>query len=84
MCTSCYWDTLKDHGLTVDLSNDVVGYLRSIEESGAHNQTMIPFQVLTDIDNARNPMTLTKDRIERAAAENQFMNGKIAAIDVRC
>jgi hypothetical protein len=25
---------------------------------------------------------LTRDRLERAATENQFMNGKIAAIDV--
>ena len=44
-------------------------------------QTMVPFQVLQDIDNARNPMQLT-ERLERAATENQFMNGKIAAIDV--
>jgi mediator of RNA polymerase II transcription subunit 10 len=39
-------------------------------------------QVLADIDNARNPMQLTRERLERAATENQFMNGKIAAIDV--
>lgn len=43
---------------------------------------MIPMQVLSDIDNARNPMQLTRERLERAATENQFMNGKIAAIDV--
>jgi len=42
---------------------------------------MIPMQVLVDIDNAKNPMLLTKDRLERAATENQFMNGKIAAIE---
>lgn len=28
-------------------------------------------------------MITTKDRIERAATENQFMNGKIRAIEVR-
>lgn len=39
-------------------------------------------QVLQEIDNAKNPMLLTKDRLERAATENQFMNGKIAAIEV--
>ena len=27
-------------------------------------------------------MQLTKERLERSATENQFMNGKIAAIDV--
>lgn len=43
---------------------------------------MIPMQVLADIDNSRNPMFLTKERIERAATENQFMNGKIHAINV--
>ena len=43
---------------------------------------MIPMQVLADIDNSRNPMQLTRERLERAATENQFMNGKIAALDV--
>ncbi len=45
--------------------------------------TRIPLQVLADIDNARNPMQLTRERLERTATENQFMNGKIAAVDVR-
>lgn len=39
-------------------------------------------QILSEIDNARNPMQLTRDRLERAATENQFMNGKIQAIKV--
>jgi hypothetical protein len=47
-----------------------------------HIPTMIPMQILADIDNSRNPMQLTRERLERAATENQFMNGKIAAIDV--
>jgi mediator of RNA polymerase II transcription subunit 10 len=47
-----------------------------------HIQTLIPLQVLMDIDNSKNPMQLTKDRLERAATENQFMNGKIKAIEV--
>jgi hypothetical protein len=48
----------------------------------SHLTTRVPMQVLTDIDNGRNPMHLTKDRLERAATENQFMNGKIKAIEV--
>lgn len=48
-----------------------------------NTQTMIPIQVLADVDSAKNPMQLTRERLERAATENQFMNGKIAAIDVR-
>lgn len=48
-----------------------------------HVPTMIPMQILADIDNSRNPMQLSRDRLERAATENQFMNGKIQAIKVR-
>ena len=57
--------------------------LRELEKRSETIPTMVPLQVLVDIDNSRNPMTLTKDRLERAATENQFMNGKIHAIDVR-
>ena len=39
-------------------------------------------QVLAEIDNSRNPVILTRERLERAATENQFMNGKIQAISV--
>lgn len=69
----------KQVGLRV---NDVVGHLATIDDMAQHTSTMIPFQILADIDNVRNPMQLTKDRLERTATENQFMNGKIAAIDV--
>lgn len=69
---------------TVHVSNEVVQHLATIDDMAQNIQTTIPFQVLQDIDNARNPMQLTKDRLERAATENQFMNGKIAAIDVSC
>ena len=49
---------------------------------GQHTRTMIPIQVLAEIDSGKNPMQLTRERLERAATENQFMNGKIAAIQV--
>lgn len=62
--------------------NEVVGYLAGLDEMTSHLTTRVPMQVLTDIDNGRNPMHLTKDRLERAATENQFMNGKIKAIEV--
>ncbi|CAK5279513.1 unnamed protein product, partial [Mycena citricolor] len=60
--------------------NDVVTHLNSIDSISRDLRTMIPMQILADIDNARNPMQLTRERLERAATENQFMNGKIAAI----
>ncbi|KAF9221881.1 hypothetical protein BS17DRAFT_709905 [Gyrodon lividus] len=62
-------------------ANEVVHHLATIDDIAQNTRTMIPFQVLQDIDNTRNPMQLTKERLERAATENQFMNGKIAAID---
>jgi len=68
----------KQVGLRV---NQVVDHLAALDHSSQDIQTMIPMQVLLDIDNAKNPMLLTKDRLERAATENQFMNGKIAAIE---
>ena len=63
--------------------NDVISHLATLDDMSQHLDTMIPMQVLIDIDNSRNPMTLTKDRLERAATENQFMNGKIQALEVR-
>lgn len=57
-------------------------HLAALDHGSQNIQTTIPMQVLLDIDNAKNPMLLTKDRLERAATENQFMNGKIAAIEV--
>ncbi|KAI0056679.1 hypothetical protein BV25DRAFT_1552813 [Artomyces pyxidatus] len=68
----------KQVGLRV---NEVIGHLATIDNMSQHIQTMVPMQILTDIDNGRNPMHLTKDRLERAATENQFMNGKITAIE---
>ncbi|TFK56279.1 hypothetical protein OE88DRAFT_1652954 [Heliocybe sulcata] len=61
--------------------NDVINHLSTIDEMAQHCTTMIPMQLLMDIDNSRNPMQLTRDRLERAATENQFMNAKINAID---
>ncbi|KAI6130473.1 transcription factor subunit Med10 of mediator complex-domain-containing protein [Pisolithus croceorrhizus] len=63
-------------------ANDVVRQLATIDDmsQGIRGMT-VPLQVLADIDNARNPMQLTKERLERAATENQFMNGKIAALE---
>jgi mediator of RNA polymerase II transcription subunit 10 len=62
--------------------NEVVGYLAGLDDMASHLTTRVPVQVLTDIDNGRNPMHLTKDRLERTATENQFMNAKIKAIEV--
>jgi mediator of RNA polymerase II transcription subunit 10 len=62
--------------------NQVVDHLAALDHNSQKIHTLIPTDVLEDIDNARNPMLLTKERLERAATENQFMNGKIGAIEV--
>ncbi|KAI0786525.1 hypothetical protein C8Q75DRAFT_772099 [Abortiporus biennis] len=67
----------KQVGLRV---NDVISHLAELERLSEQINTMIPMQVLADIDGSRNPMNLTRERVERAATENQFMNGKIEAI----
>ena len=64
------------------LRNHVIESLGMLEKMSDSVTTMVPLQVLADIDNSRNPMLLTKERLERAATENQFMNGKIHAIEV--
>ncbi|KAF9463191.1 transcription factor subunit Med10 of mediator complex-domain-containing protein [Collybia nuda] len=68
----------KQVGLRV---NEVVNHLATVDDMAHHISATIPMQVLADIDNSKNPMQLTRERLERAATENQFMNGKIAAID---
>ena len=47
-----------------------------------HITTRIPFDVLKHVDEAHNPEFITRERIERVAAENQFAYAKIAALDV--
>ncbi|KAH8106338.1 transcription factor subunit Med10 of mediator complex-domain-containing protein [Cristinia sonorae] len=67
----------KQVGLRV---NTVINHLANVDTLSQQIPTMIPMQILAEIDNARNPDILTRDRLERAATENQFMNGKIQAI----
>ncbi|KAH9978249.1 transcription factor subunit Med10 of mediator complex-domain-containing protein [Lactifluus volemus] len=77
-------DSTKDPGTGKQVgqrANEVVRYLAGLDDMASHLTTHVPMQILTDIDNGRNPMHLTKDRLERAATENQFMNGKIQAIE---
>jgi len=61
--------------------DQLVHHLSEIERIAQHIDSLVPIQVLDDIDNSRNPTIVTKDRIERAATENQFTNGKLEAIE---
>ncbi|KAJ7231470.1 hypothetical protein B0H12DRAFT_1239946 [Mycena haematopus] len=42
--------------------NEVISHLATIDDMAQGLRTMIPLQVLADIDNARNPMQLTRER----------------------
>ncbi|TDL29006.1 hypothetical protein BD410DRAFT_306 [Rickenella mellea] len=43
--------------------NDVIGSLITVEDLAERLPTMIPMQVLQNVDNAKNPMNLTRDRL---------------------
>ncbi|GJJ07838.1 hypothetical protein Clacol_002043 [Clathrus columnatus] len=60
--------------------NDVVQHLAAIDKLSQNIHTMIPWSVLVEIDNGKNPANLTRQHIERLATENQWMNGKVDAI----
>ena len=84
-CVSVFHCSLLTVALGCDihgLRNHVIESLGMLEKMSDSIATMVPLQVLADIDNSRNPMLLTKERLERAATENQFMNGKIHASEV--
>lgn len=73
----------QKHTLTLFPSTEVIQHLSNLDTMTSNSTiTNIPIQVLADIDNSRNPMQLTRERLERAATENQFMNGKIQALEV--
>ncbi|KAI0029680.1 transcription factor subunit Med10 of mediator complex-domain-containing protein, partial [Vararia minispora EC-137] len=63
------------------LVDEVLQHLASIDTIAPLLKTTIPLQVIGDVDQSRNPANLVRDAIERAATENQFMNGKIRAIE---
>jgi mediator of RNA polymerase II transcription subunit 10 len=63
--------------------NDVVKALAAVDRlSDDAQRVMIPIEVLREIDAGANPSRITSQRIERAVGENQFMNGKITAVQV--
>ncbi|KDQ14104.1 hypothetical protein BOTBODRAFT_32892 [Botryobasidium botryosum FD-172 SS1] len=67
-------------GRVADKVNDVIAKLHRLDVMKDSVTTHIPFDVLQDIDNGRNPKQVAKMRIEQAAGENQFTHGKIHAV----
>ncbi|KIY66446.1 hypothetical protein CYLTODRAFT_437433 [Cylindrobasidium torrendii FP15055 ss-10] len=61
--------------------NEVIQSLSRLDDMGQHVPTKVPTQILMDIDNGRNPGAHTRTMLERTALENQFMNGKVTAVE---
>ncbi|KAF9518407.1 hypothetical protein BS47DRAFT_296690 [Hydnum rufescens UP504] len=70
------------HGRVALKVGEVISQLSELDAMKDSLRCRIPMQVLRDIDSNRNPHLVTKDRVERAAAENQFTSGKLAAIEL--
>jgi len=59
---------------------DIISQLGDLDALRNVLDQRIPLDVLRDIDSLSNPLLITKERIERAAAENQRMSGRLNAI----
>jgi mediator of RNA polymerase II transcription subunit 10 len=64
-------------------ANDVVRALAAVDKmSDEFGRVMVPLDVLREVDAGQNPGRVSAARLERAVGENQFMNGKISAVQV--
>lgn len=69
------------------LQSRISNYLLQLEKlnemakecQAAGEDTLVPLDLVQYIDRAENPDLFTRDFVERAAAENQRMNGRIHA-----
>ena len=61
----------------------MVRHLATLDLMSPELHTPVPLAVLESIDNARNPAAFTRETVERAATENQFLHGKMRAVEVR-
>ncbi|VDB89417.1 unnamed protein product [Peniophora sp. CBMAI 1063] len=60
---------------------NVVQHLATLDLMSKELHTPVPLAVLESIDNARNPAAFTRETVERAATENQFLHGKMRAVE---
>ncbi|KAH8825153.1 transcription factor subunit Med10 of mediator complex-domain-containing protein [Flagelloscypha sp. PMI_526] len=74
-------ESVKDIPVKINGIIEYLSRLNQLANSPELTGIKVPLQVLSDIDNSRNPLLLTKERLERVAAENQFMNGKMHAVE---
>jgi hypothetical protein len=65
--------------------NDVIRALGAVDAhaDGPLAGLNVPINVLREVDAGQNPEKVTREAVDRAVSENQFMNGKIRALQVR-
>ncbi|KAG8924901.1 hypothetical protein FRC02_010129 [Tulasnella sp. 418] len=67
-------------GRVAEKVNQVIAQLAELDAQKESLTQNIPFDVVLDIDNNRNPNRTAKDRIENTAVQNQFVNAQILAV----
>ncbi|CAE6422929.1 unnamed protein product [Rhizoctonia solani] len=86
----CFLD-VQPSSVTPDLPAGLVGarvdqlveHLGELEKLSSKLDMNVPLEALADIDQNKPPNNITKNRIDNAAAENQWINGWLHAIEAK-
>ncbi|CAE6451094.1 unnamed protein product [Rhizoctonia solani] len=68
-------------GLVGARVDQLVEHLGELEKLSSKLDMNVPLEVFADIDQNKNPNNITKNRIDDTAAENQWINGRLHAIE---
>ncbi|KAG8736504.1 hypothetical protein FRC11_002604, partial [Ceratobasidium sp. 423] len=68
-------------GLVGARVDQLVEHLGELEKLSSKLDMDVPLEVFADIDQNKNPNNITKNRIDDTAAENQWINGRLHAIE---
>ncbi|CCO37431.1 hypothetical protein BN14_11587 [Rhizoctonia solani AG-1 IB] len=68
-------------GARVKASDQLVEHLGELERLSSKLDMNVPLDVFRDIDQNKNPNNITKNLIDDTAAENQWINGRLHAIE---
>ncbi|KAG8688790.1 hypothetical protein FRC08_011258 [Ceratobasidium sp. 394] len=68
-------------GLVGARVDQLVEHLGELEKLSGRLDMNVPLDVFRDIDQNKNPNMITKTRIDDTAAENQWINGRLHAIE---
>ncbi|KAH7334523.1 transcription factor subunit Med10 of mediator complex-domain-containing protein [Rhizoctonia solani] len=68
-------------GLVGARVDQLVEHLGELEKLSSKLDMNVPLEVFADIDQNKNPNNITKNRVDDTAAENQWINGRLHAIE---